>query len=321
MEQRTYVKWFGLMLTLAMVLGRAEVATAQTMKGQTTDPKIACDDLMGPSADQPTALVVARVARCFVERGQYVLAAERLRKQLQVMEQEGTHGGRAALESLLKTVLAHIATLDIKTSRDAEVFVDGKSVGKSSDVSAIFVMPGAHVIEVRHDKDEARKNIEVEAGKSIVVEIPVEPKKDGPPKPVIVPAPSRPAWQNPTMLAGGIVGASGLVLGIVGVSLAAKAKEDLKVHMTTDFPPGASKCENAPGVPRCVEAAELKASAERAQQMAVFGFVFAGLGTAALATAFFWPKSSAAVRKNDAGLVLTYVPLQGGGGMTLRGMF
>lgn len=319
MKRRTRVEWGSATLALALVAGTADAWGA---KGQTTDSKVACDEPSGSSSsstDAPNAAAVGRIARCFIERGQEVQAAEHLRTHLNVMEREGKQGGRAALESLLKTALKKVGTIDIKTPPEAEIMVDGRLRGKSPDVHSVFVEPGPHVIEARKNGVEERQNIDVGAGNTALVELPLRPKKVEPPKPIVVP-PKAPAWQTPTIIVGSGAALVGMILGAASVAAAQQA-EDNRASIVASFPPGSSKCVNVPAAERCRREAEMAARGDRAWQLAGLGFTLGGLGIAALTTALVWPKQSTSPEKNARAVSATLLPLEGGAGVVLHGAF
>jgi hypothetical protein len=318
MNRRKPGVFLALVLFMVLVASSFDVHAASKGKGQTLDPKIPCDDPGQTVIGLPKASVAVQVGRCFLDRGQNVQAARYLRGQLLEMEREGKKGGRAALESLMTTVTAKIGELDVKSSRGAEVFVDGRSMGDVAEINPVFVDPGPHVIEARQGKAEARKNIEVNAGDSVSIELTIIPKKPDRPK---LPPPKTDPWRMPVMLAGGGVGLMGVIVGAFEVSAARQAEERLQNLHVTAFPEGASKCVNVPAVKRCREEAGFMTERDRSWQLAGLGFTLAGLGVATVAIAAFWPKPKVSARKTEMGLNVTYASLPGGGTMTVQGKF
>jgi hypothetical protein len=98
----------------------------------------------------PSHQIAGNLAECEVKLERHADAAEHLRFFLREIPATAPPERKARGEELLREVRPKIAELTLRVSKpDAEIFVDGKSVGRSPLATSVYVEPGDHAIEAR----------------------------------------------------------------------------------------------------------------------------------------------------------------------------
>lgn len=189
----------------------------------------------------------------------------------------------------------------------AEVFLNGRLVGRSPLAAPLFVEPGTHDIEVKKEGYEPAKEIHVVAPNTesetdvVLKPLPasVGPKKPPPgpekPKPP-PPPPPLPEWHTYGLIGGGALTALGLGLGIgLTVSAGGKGEEADKqlaeIARTTPNTYGLCGPNSfQPNQPACAQLKDTLSSQDARANGAVAGFVIAGVGAVGTVGLFLLPK-------------------------------
>ena len=119
--------------------------------------------------------IAAHLGRAELQTGRYREAAEHLSYFLREAKEVG-EADRAQSREMLDKALAKIAAVTVRVSVDgAEVFVDGRSVGRSPLAGPVFVDPGPRRFEAKLDGYEpAAATEEMRAGAKPMVELSLE---------------------------------------------------------------------------------------------------------------------------------------------------
>lgn len=214
---------------------------------------------------------------------------------------------RAAADKLYWDVTAKIATWKVKVSVDgADVYLDGKLVGKSPLAAPLFVEVGTHEVEARKEGFLVEKYLIV-AGPNTETDtmlgmkpapVEVKPKEDvKKDKPILVPPPPpSPAWRTYGMIGGGALTALGLGLG-VGLTVSAGTKGDeadaqlSELRRTTPNTFGICGANQFPSNQAgCTKLNDTLSSQDARANGAVAGFVIAGVGAVGTVGLFMLPK-------------------------------
>lgn len=127
----------------------------------------------------PSYQIAGNLAECEVKLGRNADAAEHLRFFLREVPADAPAERKARGETLMKEVRPKVAELSVRVNKaDADVLVDGKSVGRSPLASSVFVEPGAHKMEAKLDGATAHAEVTATGGGTQEVTVPFEePKK------------------------------------------------------------------------------------------------------------------------------------------------
>jgi hypothetical protein len=215
---------------------------------------------------------------------------------------------RQTAQKLFEEVTAKLATWYVKVSVDgADMYLDGKLVGKSPLAAPLFVEPNTHEIEARkegflNEKDmlvaapntESETTLVMKPAPVVVKPTEIEPKEKKIPEP---PPPPSPAWRTYGIIGGGALTALGLGLGI-GLSMSASGKGDEADAQLADLrrttPNTYSVCgpnQFQPNQTDCAQLADTLSSQDARANGAIFGFVLAGVGAVGTVGLILLPKS------------------------------
>lgn len=198
---------------------------------------------------------------------------------------------RADMERKYLDLRSKVGELDfLSTKEGARVRVDGTLIGTTPIMHAVFVPVGAHVIEAQWPLSLKKADVNVDAGKSLRIELSpdnVTATASAPVTPGMMPKGSEPqtvtsrvAFPPPTgALVLGALGFVGLGFG-VGFGLDASGKNDDLRSNPTSF-----SCQRTPASADCLAGEDRRASAATSQTIATVSFV---VGGAALASALAW---------------------------------
>jgi hypothetical protein len=235
-------------------------------------------------------------------------AAEHLEAYLREAKTASADDKQTA-QKLYDEVTAKLGTWWVKVNIDgADIFLDGKPVGRSPLVAPLFVEPNSHEIEVKKEgylpekelaaiapNTESETNFVMKPAPAVVT--PKEPDKKIE-KPIVEPpSPPSPAWRTYGIIGGGALTALGLGLGI-GLSVSASGKGDeaaaqlAKIERATPNTYGI--CGGnifQPNQADCAKLQETLASQDARANGAVFGFVLAGIGAVGTAGLILLPKT------------------------------
>jgi hypothetical protein len=121
---------------------------------------------------RPTYQIAGNLAECEAKLSRWTEAARHLAFFLREIPATAPQERKKAGEALFKEVRAKVGEVTIRVSKpDAEVLVDGNSVGRAPLTEAIFVEPGARTIEARLLGKTASSTVQATAGGSHSVEI------------------------------------------------------------------------------------------------------------------------------------------------------
>lgn len=216
---------------------------------------------------------------------------------------------RQTIQKIFDEVTAKLGTWHIKVSVDgADVYLDGKLVGKSPLPAPLFVEPNSHEVEVKKEGFLNEKEILVvapntESESEVVLKPgpaevkPKEPEKKERPIPV-APEPPKPAWWTYGLIGGGGLTVLGLGLGI-GLTVSASGKGDEAdaqlASLVSATPSTHGVCGGTnpftPNEGGCAKLSDTLSSQDARANGAIAGFVIAGVGAVGTAGLFFLPKT------------------------------
>ncbi len=214
---------------------------------------------------------------------------------------------RAAADKLFWDVTAKLATWRVNVSVEgAEVYLDGKLVGKSPLAAPLFVEPNTHEVEARKEGFLPEKDMLVAAPNTesettlAMKPAPVEDKPKEDPKkekPILVPPPPpSPKWRTYGIIGGGALTALGLGLG-VGLTVSAGTKGDeadaqlAELRRTTPNTFGICGTNQFPlNQAGCTKLNDTLSSQDARANGAVAGFVIAGVGAVGTVGLIMLPK-------------------------------
>lgn len=206
----------------------------------------------------------------------------------------------------------------------AEVFVDGKSIGRAPFATDVFVEPGARVIEARAVGHAAtRQDIEATRGSFQSLALVLRPlpaqrvvKGPGPMVPYV--PPEAPKKNLGLIVTGAAVSLAGLSVGFAGLGFsngAAARAEEQRGDLATRG--GSSACYGSARDPRCDDLDSALRQRESFRVVSIVGFTAAGLAAAATITYALLPSSPARQGSVRAGVALA----PGSAGFELVGRF
>lgn len=225
-------------------------------------------------------------------------------------DKTATPAERAAIQDLQKKALAKIGTLRVTVDVEgAEIFIDGRSVGKSPIASPIYVDPGNYTIEAKAPgRVPASRLAALTAGANLPIDFKLAPAGDTSPGPVgpsiVPPPPLEQTWRKPLMYTSIGLGVVGLGVGI-GLSLAANSKnnavEDERYYLQMRPSTGDVICPDGIEKEPCQKLNGLVDTRDGFVAGAVVGYTLAGVGAAgAIALVLTTPKSVKAEEKKAA---------------------
>lgn len=230
-------------------------------------------------------------------------AAEHLLHSLRQFPANGKQEARERTRQRLDDALKQIGTLTIKANVDeAEIFVDGKAVGKAPLNGEVFVEPGTRKIEAKlQGYDPLRLQIQVAKGAAQEVNLkltraPTQLSAGG--------LGDRPARSIPVIVAGAAVSAAAIGTGIgllvVSGSKGSEADDKLTQLKASNGP---VPCSNATpdAATGCTELKGLRSDHDTFHNVAIGTFLFGGVVAAATVGYVFLtaPKS----KPSDSGSV------------------
>lgn len=255
-------------------------------------------------ADYGTLLLLAQAE---AKANKYRDAAEHLEIYLREAK-SAPADDRATADKLFVEVTSKLATWYVKVSVDgADVYLDGKLVGKSPLPAPLFVEPNTHEIEAKKEgflpeKDMlvAAPNTESETTLGMKpAPVEVKPKEEPKEKPIVAPPPPpSPKWRTYGIIGGGALTALGLGLG-VGLTVSAGTKGDeadaqlAELRRTTPNTFGVCGGNQFPlNQAGCTKLTDTLSSQDARANGAVAGFVIAGVGAVGTVGLIMLPKFS-----------------------------
>lgn len=181
--------------------------------------------------------VAARMAGNVTEAGQAL--SECLAEPLPPLApgDEDERARRVQYRSDLEVVRQQTGSIEVTTTPGAEVVIDDLPRG-TAPLAAIFVLPGAHTVTVRDARGEARRVVEVGAGKRVTIAL--EPKgSTAAPKaqraaPIVLPpAPEKSDAMRPLVVAGIVVTSVTYAAGLATLTTAFVMGRDIVDDLET----------------------------------------------------------------------------------------
>ncbi|MFT3769631.1 MAG: hypothetical protein QM820_29700 [Minicystis sp.] len=268
----------------------------------------------------PTYDVAANLGHTQYRLGKHRDAAEHLDFALRNWPLIGKPEPRKLAEERLAELRTLVSTLKVEIQVEhADVFVDGKLVGQSPLAHDLFVTPGRHEVEARHDL-HGKETVAVDAAKGAVQPVrftmgtSVSPPPTATPSATAVPdAPGGP--RTPVLVAGGATAGAALVVGVVLTIVAnGKASDAATKNKALVDQQGARACAQ-PTASGCQELHDLLVSRSTMGSAAAWSFIGAGtVGVATLMYGLLAPRHSA-----KTGLEISPVVSGREGGIIVRG--
>ena len=269
--------------------------------------------------------IVGEIGACEAALGKHREAARNLHRGLSDRVALGAERKGRFEQAFLK-IRDEVGALYIGTSpADAEVFVDGKSIGAGAPKYVIFVEPGSHTIRTRHaEYVQATVTVDVAGGASGVVAMrmdrlppckrcPAAAQKASPAaprRPATVAAPR--GGTEETLQRVGIVTAAGCAVLGAALTISAAVVDDTMEEKAAALGPGA--CRGDPFTEACKGLQDAKEARDLLHGVGVASLIAGGAIGAATLISFQWApagRSSArvhaapAVGPGRAGLVVT----------------
>jgi tetratricopeptide (TPR) repeat protein len=313
-------------------------------KGQFAEAEAAYERAFGL---KQTYDIASNLAYAEMRLGKHVEAATHLAFALKNYPPVGSEEKKKIAIERLETLKKSVATLRVLVEpKDAEIFVDGKALGRVSQHDDIFVEPGDRIFEAKlAGFGDERQQVQAVKGEADVVTIrlrplPVQATPSEPPRaavpvaPVVeqkkkslLATPVPPVEDKPKadmgpkraiIFAGGATTLAGLGTGIVLVTLASNkhAQADaLIAELGSAYGPRA--CVDEAALPQCGEVRQMFRDRATLENAAVGTFVGTGLLAVATVTYMLLPPRLWETSRVQATPWLTAT----GGGASLRGSF
>lgn len=342
MTKRAYFRAWILCGALASLLGAAGPASAQP----TTDPNKRATELYKKGnefydkskwADAESMYRAAFELRQSYEiagnlgdvemiQGKAREAAEHLSFALRKFPESGKPAAKEALRKRLQDASNLIGTLNITASKPAaEIFVDGKAVGKSPLEYEVYVDKGDHTIEAKLEGfDPAKEAIQATPGSKhdVALTLKEKEKPKPPPAPPAPPPRSRGIFAGkslPILIAGGAVTVVGIAVG-AGAAVAANGKAEDADNLIKGMPANGCAPPVASGLSTsCGELYDARKDQDSLANTSMAMFIVGGaFGAATAGYLFLWPRS-----KPRAAATIAPVPVVTGreSGLWIKGTF
>jgi hypothetical protein len=199
----------------------------------------------------PTYDVAANLGHTEYQLGKYRDASEHLAFALHSWPIVGKRDPRELVQKRLAEARKQVGAVTIRVSRPgADVFVDGKQVGRSPIEQEVFVEPGGRTIEAKlAGFEDARQRIEASKGGEFSVTLALgasggqgagpgetataTPRGAAPPG--LPPPPPSPVATGPrkeVLIAGGVTAGAALIAGVVFAAMSSSKAADADERMT-----------------------------------------------------------------------------------------
>ncbi len=278
----------------------------------------------------PHAAIAANLADAEAKLGLYGEAAEHFQFYLDNAPPDRADG-RAEAEKRRAECLTHVARLTLSAdSETAEFVLDGQVISAAVAGRGIWVKPGSHQVQARDGtRSGALKTVELTPGESQTLVVALG--KASATTPATTPAADAASTGDVSPRTWVLVGEGALAAASLGYgfysSTRASAADDkansLRAQIDAAFASGASTLSSCGAVPSkrpagCGELAQQVDDADKARQLALYGYVGAGLfATSFVVTYFVWPSKKAEAPR-AALLVPFYTPTSRGVTLSVR---
>ncbi|WP_433928268.1 PEGA domain-containing protein [Sorangium cellulosum] len=258
-----------------------------------------------PSASQERAELAGELGLCELALRKYRDAAEHLTWSLE-QGHALTDEVRLRFEAgQVKAAFYLIRVLLSVDPPDAEVFIDGKSIGRTARTYKLFLEPGRHMVRARAPgREDALHVVSADAGSEleIAMQLPrtaVSSAKGAPatPKAVSAPPAARPqppspwaSWPGTLRIAGITVATAGVSVGAVLIIRAGRLDDDLSARrdrLLSEPSSSSSMCWQAPRNSPCGELARLQDARNLSGRAGLATMIIGGVVGAVTAASFF----------------------------------
>ncbi len=257
---------------------------------------------------RPTHQIAGNLAECEAKLGRFTDATRHVVFFLRELPPNASQERKKGGEALLKEVRAKVAEVIIRVSRpDAEVLVDGVSVGRAPLSEGVFVDPGERTIEARLLGKTVSQKVQAETGGNYVVELKLAdevgplPTASGAPLPTASSVPLLPSRSPiPAFLLGG---AAVVVVGVgVGLNVAAQDGDVSARNLSDDIRAHSGTCiRSAPNYDARCDDLIARARANDTMSRASVG-LFVGAGALAVGALIYWFRPMSAPVKIGAAI-------------------
>ncbi|MGK4004217.1 PEGA domain-containing protein [Sorangium sp. So ce1036] len=271
--------------------------------------------------------IAANLANTELQRGMKIEAAEHLAFCLRSYPATGSSAQHEQIRAQFRAVRKEVGSIVVRANVDgAEVFFDGKSIGRTPFRHEVFVQPGTIVVEARLAGHEpARVTLDVPAGATNTASLALLPPLDPPAPPAPPPRVEAPALvpvraeadtggpRSEVLVAGGVAAGAGVVAGVVLAVLAGGRDRDADVQRQVLVEAGgpAACAGEAPGCGALRDTLEDAADLKNAALWTFVGAGAVGLATGAYA---IWGGSA-----SRPGVAAAPVVTARGGALVIRG--
>jgi len=217
--------------------------------------------------------IAADLGQAAHKLGKLAEAAEHLHYSLAIFPTTGNPERRARQQQLFDDIRKGVAQLKIEASvTGVSVAVDQRDRGTLPLGRAVFVDPGSHVVRgTLSEHEPAEQTIVVKGGETRSVELVLKPRDNGGSRGNDLEGKSL-----PLLVSGGVLTASGLVVGATLLGLGLKAGSDRDDEQTALG--GTSPCGT--GTVHTAECGEIADLADRYKSFTVGGIIALSLGAA-----------------------------------------
>jgi hypothetical protein len=257
--------------------------------------------------------IAGNLGACEMKLKSYRDAAEHLTFFLRELPRGETPDSRAAAEADLATAKAKVGAIRVSVDQDDSVVaLDGKVVGRTPLADPLYVEPGHHVIEARHQGFiTSHHEIDASAGAtyevnsfllSVVLEEPAPVPALAPPPPnadeAALASPPAGRRSMAPVVVGGVLAATAIGVG-VGLEIASNAKGSEAGTLYTQLgalAPGYSFCYSPPSayVAECAALKNDRVAHDLDGNAALTTFIAGGALAVATGVYFLWPQKKGA---------------------------
>lgn len=232
-------------------------------------------------------------------------AAEHLAYAIRVFPTTGSKAQLTHVKDLFNEARNQVGALSIRVNVDAaEVFVDGKSVGRAPLAEQVYVGPGARTVEARMvGYASAKQSIQVARGATAQLSMALTPSELAQPTSV------RPS--TAVLAAGGSLAGLGVLLGAVFTVVSNnKASDAAATRAGLVRVGGVGACGTASSAGTCADLHGLLQDRANFGDAAIWSFVAAG--ASGVGTAVYWLVAPASASKADVGATVVVAPHSAG---------
>ena len=227
---------------------------------------------------KPSFDIAANLGATELKLAKFAEAANHLAYAIRNFPPSGDPKKKAGAEKLYGEARQKVGALDIVAPPGAEVFVDGKSVGKAPLADPVFVDPGPHEVEAKDGDRAGKASGKVLAAESTKIEVTLGEAGTQP----VTPPPGGDGGEGPPLWPGIALAATGGVALGVGIGLfAAGGSADAEGDdIAAAIADSGTTCSDPPSGPLVDKCAEGEDKQSQAQGLQLGGGIAMGVGGA-----------------------------------------